>query len=785
MPKPIKYLNAPDVARRTGHPYTEILNLVKTGVLPSHRTHRGHYRLNVDAVEKYFGIKINNPEEDREESQEEIEIPKKIGLDKTQMRALSEVMSGTNLFITGKAGTGKTFLLKCINEELKKQKKVVAVLASTGIAAKNAIGITIHSFLRLPTTPYFPGINNSELFALRQKDEEMVKSVEMIIIDEVSMVRCDVLDAADEVLRYYRNSTKPFGGVQIVFMGDLYQLMPVAPSKDWEQLKKYYKSPYFFSSKAFEALDCPMLELRKVHRQKDSDFIRLLNHVRDGKSLPQEIKLLNTRYKANYKPSLKENHITLTTHNRKAKGINWGMLQRLNGDMREYSANKIGWFPDDEYPTEYTLQLKKGARVMFVRNDTSEAAEYVNGTLGVVREMNYSFILIETDEKKRIYVTPQRWEHERYIINKQTKQLETEVTGSFTQFPLKLAWAVTIHKSQGLTFDHVVIDAQKAFTYGQVYVALSRCRSLGGIILMTELTSKTIKADEVVKQFMASVKRVEFEDDDEVPADNNHLGFKRPEDRTLFLIKNGMGIDDIVEQCGEKKGVVYSHLTKLAAEGKVNARDFVSFDVFASLHAIFLRYETDIDRHEVKQMCPSANYGEIELVRAYLSSHHEESSEPYVIAYDSREIRHDSNSRTKIKKEVLKTQPEPKKKKSHTITHKSTEIITTAIYVSNINIAFTSKWIFNGTCRIVCSRNGGFYVNIYKNKKFVKIRGLDGVSPSGSIFIKRPDTHGWLTIVHAVSRENQYTIGYIKQAGGGLIFKLDLEQSPFMTIQMS
>jgi excisionase family DNA binding protein len=766
-----KYIGTKEAAQLTGLSVNEILNLLHDGTIPSHQTRRGHYRFLPEGLEKLDIVK---------QKKNEIKNPEKKQLDKTQMRVLSEVMKGSNLFITGKAGTGKTFLLKYISEELKKQKKVVAVLASTGIAAKNAIGITIHSFLRLPTTPYFPGIKNSELFALRQKDEEMVKSVEMIIIDEVSMVRCDVLDAADEVLRHYRNSTKPFGGVQIVFMGDLYQLMPVAPSEDWEQLKKYYKSPYFFSSKAFEALDCPMLELKKVHRQKDSNFIRLLNHVRDGKSLPQEIKLLNTRYKANYKPSLNENNIILTTHNRKAKGINWGMLQRLNGDMREYSANKIGWFPDDEYPTDYTLQLKKGARVMFVRNDTSEAAEYVNGTLGVVREMDYSFILVETDEKKRIYVTPQRWEHERYIINKQTKQLETEVTGSFTQFPLKLAWAVTIHKSQGLTFDRVVIDAQKAFTYGQVYVALSRCRSLGGIILMTELTSKTIKADEVVKQFMASVKRIEIEDDSEISADNNHLEFIRPEDRTLFLVKNGMGIDDIVEQCGEKKGVVYSHLTKLAAEGKVNAKDFVRFNIFARLHTIFLLYDTDIDRHEVKDMCPSANYGEIELVRAY-TNHFDQTNDSYVISYDSRDYDFSSDF-FKIKNEILKSRSEQKKKRSQSVNHNSTKIRTSAIYESNINIAFTSKWIFNGTCRIVCSRIGGFYVNIYKNKKFVKIRGLDGVSPSGSIFVKRPDTHGWLTIVHAVSRENQYTIGYIKQAGGGLIFKLDLEQSSFMTI---
>ena len=671
--------------------------------------------------------------------------------DKYGAKAIELIAQGQSLFISGKAGTGKTTLLRHIKETTKRR---VAVLASTGIAAKNAIGITIHSFLRLPTTPYFPGIKNINLFALRPKDVEMVKSVEMIIIDEVSMVRCDVLDAADEVLRHYRKSTKLFGGVQMVFIGDLYQLMPVAPTEDWEQLKKYYKSPYFFSSKAFEMLDCPMLELKKVHRQKDSDFIRLLNHVRDGKSQPSEIKLLNTRYKANYKPSLQGDCIMLTTHNRRARGINWDMLQQLDGDIIEYSASKSGWFPSDEYPTDYRLQLKVGARVMFVRNDT-EDGEYVNGTLGVVKELNYSDIVVQTDDKRRIYVRQQRWEHEQYKVNKLTKQLETEVTGSFTQFPLKLAWAVTIHKSQGMTFDHVVIDAQRAFTYGQVYVALSRCRSLSGIILMTELTPKTIKADEVVKQFMLSVKRVELTEENN-ESDNRYLIFNNPEDRTLFLINNGMSIDDIVEQYDEKKGVVYSHLAKLAAEGKINARDFVSFDVFASLHAIFLRYETDIDRYEVKKMCPSANYGEIELVRASIS-HQQERSE---------------KSSVKRKETISRRNQEP------------TEAVTNIIYKRNVSFILSSKWFFNNTCRIVCNRSDGYFVNIYKTGMFVKIKELNGIALTGSIWIKRPDSQGWSQIVHAVSADNKYTVGYIKQAVGGLMFKRDLTQTPSMTIKV-
>ena len=680
---------------------------------------------------------LNNKKDEEKETRD-------VQLDKRSQKALSLIKNGANLFITGKAGTGKTFLLKIIKEELKKQKKVVAVVAPTGIAAKNAIGITIHSFLRLPTTPYFPGIENKELFALKPKDYEVVKSVDVIIIDEVSMVRCDVLDAADDVLRHYRHNDKPFGGVQMIFIGDLYQLMPVAPTEDWEDLRKYYKSPYFFCSKAYEALKCPMLELTKVHRQKDSDFIRLLNHVRDGKSQPSELKLLNTRYKANYKPSLYGGNIVLTTHNRKAKGINWTLLNKLDGEIKAYSASKSGWFPSDEYPTDYNLQLKVGARVMFVRNDTSEAAEYVNGTLGVVKEMGHSYIVVETDEKQRIYVTQQRWEHQQYRLNKVTKRLETEVTGSFSQFPLKLAWAVTIHKSQGMTFDRVTIDAEKAFTYGQVYVALSRCRSLGGITLMTELSSKTIKADEVVKQFLTSVRKIEVEDA-EVEADNRHLMFSRPEERTLFLVNNRMSIDEIVERCNEKKGIIYSHLAKLTAEGKVDAKDYVDKDIFASLHNLFIKYDTDADRREIKEMCPSANYGEIELVRAY----------------------------------VIHQLGESGKNKSKPKVHPSEAEITSAVYERDVKAKMMSKWLYNNECRIVCDDKGVFYVYISNTQFFVKIKSSKGPA-SGSIFVKRPDSHGWATIVHAVSSKESYTIGYIKKSGGGLMFKPDSNKMPFL-----
>lgn len=536
-----------------------------------------------------------------------------IQLDERGKLAVSMVSSGANLYITGKAGTGKTTLLK---EILRQVDKKVVVVAPTGVAAKNAVGITIHSFLRLPVTPYFPGIKNPELYQLKRQDEQVIKEVELIIIDEVSMVRCDLLDAMDDVLRHYRKNNKPFGGVQVVMFGDLFQLMPVAPDEEWAKLKKYYDSPYFFSSKAYKKMDFKMLELKKVYRQNESDFITILNNIREGVASLQEIKILNTRYDEKASAKSKDS-IMLTTHNRRAKGYNWDRLQKLPGDIREYKASVSGWFPSDEYPTSYTLQLKVGAKVMFVKNDTIDHTFY-NGMMGIITKLGHGFVEVESEDRL-LTVIPQYWEHQKYVINKESKKLEVEVTGAFVQLPLILAWAVTIHKSQGLTFDNVLIDAEKAFTFGQVYVALSRCRTLKGILLTSLLTEKCIKADEVVKKFMAETQRV-FVDEDEEDVQRKHLNFKDSEDRTLFFINNGLEIDEIVKQCGETKAIVLSHVAKLVAKGKVDAKEYVSatnFDIIASL---LQRFGVQADRKLIRQHAPGVSFAEIEIVRATMSS---------------------------------------------------------------------------------------------------------------------------------------------------------------------
>ena len=547
------------------------------------------------------------------EPKQEKKEPERFKLDKIGQQALSLVKKGENLFITGKAGTGKTTLLR---EILRQVNKKIAIVAPTGVAAKNAVGITIHSFLRLPTAPYFPGIKNAELYKLKRADEQVIKNVEIIVIDEISMVRCDLLDAMDDVLRHYRKNSEPFGGVQVVMFGDLYQLMPVAPDDEWQKLKKYYDSPYFFSSKVYQSLRCKMLELKKVYRQNETDFVTILNNIREGVASLQEIKILNTRY--DEKASLKaKDSIMLTTHNRRAKGYNWDRLQKLPGEIREYKASVSGWFPYDEYPTSANLQLKVGAKVMFIKNDTIDHS-YYNGMMGVITRLSGGYVEVESDNKI-LTVIPQYWEHQKYVINKESKKLEVEVTGSFVQLPLMLAWAVTIHKSQGLTFDNVIIDAEKAFTFGQVYVALSRCRTLKGILLTSLLSEKCIKADEVVKKFMAETTKVVLDEDDE-DLQRKHLNFNNSEERTLFFINNGLGIDEIVKQCGETKAIVLSHIAKLVAKGKVNAKDYVSSTNYTIISSLLHRFGVQAERKLIRHHAPNVSFAEIEIVRASLSN---------------------------------------------------------------------------------------------------------------------------------------------------------------------
>lgn len=443
-------------------------------------------------------------------------------------KVIDLVRQGKSFFITGKAGTGKTTMLADIVEDCQ-HKKNVAVVAPTGVAAKNAGGVTIHSFLRLPIGVYIPGYKHTGLYNLQQGEIEAVNLIDMIIIDEISMVRCDVLDMIDDVLRHYRANELPFGGVQMVLMGDLFQLMPVAQDEDKEKLDKHYKTTYFFSSRVLEKMSLPILELKKVHRQKDPVFIGMLNEIREGRFSSTSETLLMKRYERGYVPDDNDGYIKLTTHNYKAKGTNHYKLEELPGKEYSFKSRYEGWTPDFRiWPISYVIRLKVGARVMFVRNSSN--GDFINGTLGTVTYLDDNTIRVRTDDNKVIWVEKYRWTYYNYKINRITKELEVNPIGWIENYPLKLAWTITIHKSQGLTFDKVVIDAGKAFTAGQVYVALSRCRSLEGIILSSKIKKENVMIDKDVLDYLKQAEMIIVEDDNPthktlIPG---QVGYRRP-----------------------------------------------------------------------------------------------------------------------------------------------------------------------------------------------------------------------------------------------------------------
>ena len=426
--------------------------------------------------------------------------------DKYGEKALELVQEGKNLFITGKAGTGKTTLLRHIIDNNKKYKRIV-VAAPTGVAANNAGGVTMHSLFGLPLVPYLPGHKMRDLYSLDEGQAELLRQIDMLIIDEVSMVRCDMLDATDRILCYYRKSRKPFGGVQLIMFGDLFQLMPVAKDEERITLIEEYDTLYFFGSKALSKLKYSMLELQHVYRQDEKVFINILNHIRIGKSSTKDLRLLNSRYVEDYRPKVNQEVTVLMTHNRQVDRYNSEQLSKLRGRSKEFKARIEGFFPHDDYPVDYYLEFKKGARVMFVKNDNE--GRYYNGTMGRVLSLGDDYVEVKIDGKiQPVIVEKQRWDKIIYKVNKKTKEIITEICGSYIQIPLRLAWAVTVHKSQGLTFDNVIIDADKAFASGQVYVALSRCRTLEGIILKSKISSRIIKSDPDVAKYMNSVDTI-------------------------------------------------------------------------------------------------------------------------------------------------------------------------------------------------------------------------------------------------------------------------------------
>lgn len=407
--------------------------------------------------------------------------------------------TGISIFLTGKAGTGKTTFLRTLKEKSSKRSIIVA---PTGVAAINAGGMTIHSFFQLPLSPFVPEANFKNRFDYSKEKRKIIRTLDLLIIDEISMVRSDVLDAIDSVLRRFREHEKPFGGVQLLMIGDLQQLTPVVTPEDEVILQRYYDTSYFFGSKALRSISYVTIELTHVYRQQDEEFITLLNNIREGEVSETDLKKLNERFNPNFEPEVGSDYIRLTTHNKMAESYNEVQLHNLPSKACTFIAEADGNFPEYNYPADFKLTLKRGAQVMFIRNDNN--GRYYNGRIGHVTHIdNEKILVLCPGDDKEIEVQQETWENTKYSLNEKTKQIEAEVQGTFKQYPLRLAWAITIHKSQGLTFEHAIIDAQSSFAAGQVYVALSRCKTLEGLILASPISSSAIINDSQVTNYIS------------------------------------------------------------------------------------------------------------------------------------------------------------------------------------------------------------------------------------------------------------------------------------------
>lgn len=426
--------------------------------------------------------------------------------------------TGKHIFLTGKAGTGKTTFLRQL--KLNSPKRMV-VVAPTGVAAINAGGVTIHSFFQMPFGPFLSdeitgnagtggdSRSSSESFQKFNREKiAILKSLDLLVIDEISMVRADLLDGIDSVLRRYKNRSQPFGGVQLLMIGDLQQLAPVVKDDEWNLLKPYYDTVFFFSSKALKKTDYVSIELTHIFRQRDEAFIRLLNKIRDNSADQQTLDELNKRYQPGFTGKEGDGYITLTTHNYQSHDLNDSKLAKLPAKVRKFTAKIDGEFPENSYPNDFELNLKRGAQVMFVKNDISRDKLYYNGKIGQITGIDGDLIRVRCPgDEDDITVGSVEWQNTKYTIDEETKEIKESILGTFSQIPLKLAWAITIHKSQGLTFERAIIDAKAAFAHGQVYVALSRCKTLEGMILSTPISNQCIKSDSKVSVFSHEIEQ--------------------------------------------------------------------------------------------------------------------------------------------------------------------------------------------------------------------------------------------------------------------------------------
>ncbi len=524
--------------------------------------------------------------------------------------------SNRSLFLTGKAGTGKTTFLKYIREHTQKQN---AVVAPTGVAAINAGGVTIHSFFQLPFTPYVPSspgfsstreetVDRHSLLGRMRFNRERIKllqQLELLIIDEISMVRCDVLDAIDAVLRHFRNRYhEPFGGVQVLLIGDLFQLPPVASGEEWNILSRFYNSTCFFDSKVMEQFPPLYIELEKIYRQSDHNFISLLNAVRNNAMENDDIQLLQNLYKPAFKPTKGNRYVTLCTHNYKADAINAEELQQLGGKLFEFKATVEKEFSEKAYPADEILRLKVGSQVMFIKNDIEER-KYFNGKLGVVQKIDNEKILIQCADEPSIEVKKETWKNIRYSLNENSQKVEEEEIGSFKQYPLRLAWAITIHKSQGLTFERAIIDAGNAFAPGQVYVALSRCTSLEGVVLRSHITASSLFTDPHIAAFSSNRK--------------NSTGLTEELDHSKCIYQQSIltslfNFENLLKQIEQIITMTEDHKTAFNEETMPWLQNIQSF--IAVQDEVAKKFQTQLQQYLKEEVSPEANNKLQERVKA-------------------------------------------------------------------------------------------------------------------------------------------------------------------------
>lgn len=527
-----------------------------------------------------------------------------------------------SLFLTGKAGTGKTTFLR---EVVRYTKKKCIVLAPTGIAAVNAGAMTIHSFFQFGLGPFVQGVIEPKSdFRINKSKLELIRHLQLLIIDEVSMVRADLMDHIDVELRRIRRNSKPFGGVQLLMIGDLQQLPPIAHGGEDELLRQYYKTLYFFSSAALKSMKYSCIELKNVYRQTDRHFIDILNHARDCTLTSQDISDLNARYIPGFSPKPEDGYIRLMTHNRQVDYVNETEMEKLDSKPYTFVAAVTGTFPEESYPTADSLTLKKGAQVMFIKNDPER--RFINGTLGEVKSIDKNSIAVRLAESGTIIdVEPVEWQNIRYQFDEESKEISSKQIGRFKQYPLKAAWAITVHKSQGLTFDKAIIDVHAAFSPGQAYVALSRCRTLDGLVLSSPVSASVFMRDNAVDAYMNYISRpveelafsscyeyFEYEKKPEpeavAPVKKVKVNKEKPKkekkeelrgdtgkklntfEYSYWLYNQGNTVEQIAEKRGLNQSTIECHLARYVASGDIDVHEFVDADTLQKVEAYCMEH---------------------------------------------------------------------------------------------------------------------------------------------------------------------------------------------------